>query len=1111
MALVSPGISISINDQSQYVNSNVGSVPLVILATAQDKTYNGAAATGTSKANAGSLLAFTSQRDLVTQMGTPSFQLSSAGTPVNGSEINEYGLMAAYSALGLSNQLFAIRADIDLNQLTGTSVRPIAAPTNGTYWLDTVNTDFGLYSLNATTSAFLAISPLIITNAAQVTNNNLYAYDVPTPIPSVGQVGQYALVFIDPATGLEPNTIRLFYKAGVNCYPSTLNNTWVQVGSSAWQNSTPTVIGTLANPTITASSTLTINTVTVTTTSTTTVAALASSINSANIPGVSAAAVNGYLNIFVTSSATSNGSTVDGKLVLTDGTHTPLAASGVTAQSYYAPILFYGNYAQTPSFTNGQSGWFSTDTSPRPSGSIWWKTTATGAGFNAVLSQYNSSLGQFSPLTVPAYSTIQAAIYALDPTGGGANIPNGQVIALYNVNDTTSNNFTFYAQQPATVTTATSGVISNTNGFTAGNQYTLTTTTPGSSAFTTYTITLSSTSATTFVSDLLSQNIPYVTASLGASGNTITITHTAGGVIVLSNASGTPLTTAGFTSGVGSGFTINSNTSPAQIIINNFTNITVKINYQASQPYSKPTTGTYWYYSNPADLDIMINDGTGWKGYKNVSSDARGYNLQNTDANGVIVSATTPISQSTGSALARGDLWLNSSDLVNYPNLSRWNGTTWVAINTEDHVTSGGIVFADARWDSSGTTDIISGSLPSTVVLLTSNYIDQDAPDYRLYARGTLLFNTRRSGYNVKKYIPGYFNSTSFPNLPNVPGAASSLPTVTDAWVSASGLNSNGVMQAGSAAQRAIVVSAMQSAVDSNLDLLSPNYQFNLIVAPGYPELIPNMLTLNDNRGDTAFVIGDTPLDLAPDTVSITDWVNNSNGTGLSQDASANAYLALYYPAGQTNDLAGNQIVVPASHAVLRTFLYSDQVSYPWFAPAGINRGAVSNLSDIGYINNATGQFVHNGISQGLRDALFTLSINPITQLPGSGLVVFGQLTRSGDTTARNRVNVVRLENYLRTIFNSVANGYLFEPNDGITRKSIASQIEGALNNILAHRGLYDFLVICDTSNNTPSTIANNQLYVDVAIEPMKDVEFIYIPIAIYNPGSIAKLNTTSS
>ncbi len=130
MALVSPGAQISVNNQSQFVASNVGSIPLVVLATAQDKTYNGAAATGTSKAMAGKLQSFTSQRDLITALGTPTFQLSASGTPINGSEINEYGLLTGYSALGISSQLFAIRADIDLNQLIGTSVRPVGAEAN---------------------------------------------------------------------------------------------------------------------------------------------------------------------------------------------------------------------------------------------------------------------------------------------------------------------------------------------------------------------------------------------------------------------------------------------------------------------------------------------------------------------------------------------------------------------------------------------------------------------------------------------------------------------------------------------------------------------------------------------------------------------------------------------------------------------------------------------------------------------------------------------------------------------------------------------------------------------------------------------------------------------
>ena len=79
----------------------------------------------------------------------------------------------------------------------------------------------------------------------------------------------------------------------------------------------------------------------------------------------------------------------------------------------------------------------------------------------------------------------------------------------------------------------------------------------------------------------------------------------------------------------------------------------------------------------------------------------------------------------------------------------------------------------------------------------------------------------------------------------------------------------------------------------------------------------------------------------------------------------------------------------------------------------------------------------------------------------------------------------------------------MFEPNDKGTRDQIKQAIEGAMNDLIAKRGIYDYLVVCDTSNNTSDRIARNELYVDIAIEPMKSVEFIYIPIRLKNPGAI--------
>jgi len=101
-------------------------------------------------------------------------------------------------------------------------------------------------------------------------------------------------------------------------------------------------------------------------------------------------------------------------------------------------------------------------------------------------------------------------------------------------------------------------------------------------------------------------------------------------------------------------------------------------------------------------------------------------------------------------------------------------------------------------------------------------------------------------------------------------------------------------------------------------------------------------------------------------------------------------------------------------------------------------------------------------------------------------------------------VNVARLTNYLRVIFQATANGFLFEPNDKITRDQIKQAIESVCNDLIAKRGIYDYLVVCDDTNNTPDRIDRNELYVDVAIEPVKSVEFIYIPVRLRNTGSIA-------
>ena len=144
------------------------------------------------------------------------------------------------------------------------------------------------------------------------------------------------------------------------------------------------------------------------------------------------------------------------------------------------------------------------------------------------------------------------------------------------------------------------------------------------------------------------------------------------------------------------------------------------------------------------------------------------------------------------------------------------------------------------------------------------------------------------------------------------------------------------------------------------------------------------------------------------------------------------------------------------------------------------------------------------GVNQGLRDVLYSNDVNPITFIPGTGIVNFGNHTLQGNATALDRINVARLVCFLRGRLEEIGKLYLFEPNDTITRNQITNSVNSLMIDLVAKRALYDYLVVCDLSNNTPARIDRSELWVDVAIEPVKAVEFIYIPLRIKNTGAIA-------
>lgn len=1136
MALVSPGVQVTVTDEAQYLPTAIGSIPFVVIATQQDKTINGFTATGTTKANANKIYGISSQRELTSIFGAPIFRRSAADTPLHGDELNEYGLMAAYSALGIGNRVWVVRADIDLAKLIGTSVRPRGFVANNTNWLDISNTDWGIYEFNDSIisgeSPFVKKPPLVINSLEYTTSTSPFE-----PLGTVGDKGDYAVVTL-------PNMTDSTSKNAV--YYKNYNNEWVAVGSAAWITSIPQAVTTRTTVSALLATTGNIangqsfringNLFTNGGSAITSMADLATFISGVNVPGFTARVNNAdRLELYANALAQSDGTTADGLIRLVDGVGSPLYRLGllglppglpanishphvgnvsttgvswnwsVANQEWHQgnvllskATVVHSPYTAAPSWRREQYA----SSTPRPNGSVWVKTSSEGDGFELTYKRYNGVNNTWTDLAGKVYADAYAANYNLDRTGGGLNIVAGSIFVMRTPLNNGEVGFKVYTQKRQGQTRVT-GVNSVWTSLAAAQSFVLKASQlDGTISTNTCTIgTIGGSSgdqAKAFVKAIQDQNIPNVSAVVESTGE-VTIIHRSGGIISLQNSSGTPLTHAGFT----------SSTPGVQLYVGgangsfHLTNWGVELyTVSATTPAADPVDGTIWYYSDPATVDIMINDDSGWKGYKNVIADVRGYNLTLTDPLGVIVSGSEPVSQQGGGQLVSGDLWLDSNDLENYPKLYRYDALTrkWNLINNADRLTQNGILFADARWDTSGAVDPVTGTLPTIASLLTSNYVDQDAPDYRLYPRGTLLFNTRRSGYNTKRFVGNYFNATNFPDAPTVPGASSTLPTKKSTWISNISYKANGHPAMGHYAQRNEVAAAMKAAIDSNTALREESYNFNLLAAPGYPELIPNLVALNKDRGETGFVIGDLSMVLPNTTTNIINYESNEVVTGTP-------YLAVYYPSALTNDLSGNDIAVPASHMMLRTFLYNDQVSYPWFAPAGTRRGLIDNALAIGYVDSNSGVFVRTGINNALRDTLYERRINPITLLNGVGIVAYGQKTRnsaiSNAGSSLDRINVARLVNYIRTILGGVANQFIFEPNDKITRDQIKTAIESLLNDLVAKRGVYDYLVVCDETNNTSDRIARNELYVDIAIEPMKAVEYIYIPIRLKNPGTI--------
>jgi hypothetical protein len=441
--------------------------------------------------------------------------------------------------------------------------------------------------------------------------------------------------------------------------------------------------------------------------------------------------------------------------------------------------------------------------------------------------------------------------------------------------------------------------------------------------------------------------------------------------------------------------------------------------------------------------------------------------------------------------------------------------------NTGSEDSTGALISGSAdnvRWQitnsntSSGTFDLLvrqgnDNALEQTVLETWTNLsLDPFASNYVVKVIGDQKYTLRTDSSTQTKYLqlsgsfpnrsayvrvksvnlttPNYFNNAGNPN----PLFTGSLP------INASGSfgGALGNIKAGAKFYDQIGSTDTQGLTGSNYDNMiallanQDDYKYNIILTPGlynvdYTSPMTSIISNTQNRGDAIYV------------ADMVAYGAGSVTTVTAEAAKRNtSYAATYWPWVQVQDPdSGQNVWVPASTVIAGVYAYNDSVSEPWFAPAGINRGGLSQVIT-----------AERRLAQGDRDTLYNGKVNPIASFPGTGVVVYGQKTLQTRASALDRVNVRRLLIALKNYISQVANNLVFEQNTAATRNNFLAQVNPYLESVQQRQGLYAFRVIMDDSNNTPTVIDQNQMVGQIYIQPTKTAEFIYLDFNITPTGA---------
>ncbi len=263
-------------------------------------------------------------------------------------------------------------------------------------------------------------------------------------------------------------------------------------------------------------------------------------------------------------------------------------------------------------------------------------------------------------------------------------------------------------------------------------------------------------------------------------------------------------------------------------------------------------------------------------------------------------------------------------------------------------------------------------------------------------------------------------------------------------------------------------------------------------------------IIIDANKSSTVKAYLDTFCQTRKDCIAIldclsTDVINNrgSEATGLRTYRRDTLNLNSSYSALYGNWLEiydkwnGKYRWIPSSGHVAGILVNTDNTSDPWYAPAGLNRAILSNIRRLAW-NPTLGE----------RDIMYKAGVNPIVTFSGQGKAIWGQKTQLDKESAFNRINVRRLFIVLEKAVSTAAKYFLFEPNDDMTRLLLINMIDPFLRDVKSRRGIYDYMVVCDGTNNTAERIDRNELWCDIYIKPTRAAEYIVLNFICTKTGA---------